>query len=80
MYKLKDEINEAASRLMFLLDYAIFPCEFSILSLNYVFLVVGVFTINSTLVVVNCLRTLVRVSRSVIFMLLHFSSHTADQR
>ncbi|XP_041362756.1 dynein heavy chain 3, axonemal-like isoform X2 [Gigantopelta aegis] len=26
VYKLMDEINEAANRLMFLLDYAIFPC------------------------------------------------------
>lgn len=27
VYKLKDEIEDAASRLMFLLDYAIFPCK-----------------------------------------------------
>ena len=26
VYKLKDEIDEAANRLMFLLDYAKFPC------------------------------------------------------
>lgn len=29
VYKLKDEIDEAASRLLFLLDYAIFPCEWN---------------------------------------------------
>ncbi len=27
VHKLKDEIDEAANRLEFLLDYAIFPCE-----------------------------------------------------
>ena len=29
MYKLKDEITDAADRLMFLLDYAIFPCKWT---------------------------------------------------
>lgn len=32
VYKLKDEIDEAACRLMFLLDYAIFPCECVVIS------------------------------------------------
>jgi len=30
VYKLKDEIEDAHSRLMFLLDYAIFPCKYLI--------------------------------------------------
>ena len=29
VHKLKNEIDEAASRLQFLLDYAIFPCKLS---------------------------------------------------
>jgi hypothetical protein len=29
VYKLKDEIDEAANRLMFLLDLAIFPCMYT---------------------------------------------------
>ncbi len=31
VHKLKDEIDEAANRLQFLLDYAIFPCKYFVL-------------------------------------------------
>ena len=34
VHKLKDEIDEAANRLQFLLDYAIFPCKYHMTTLK----------------------------------------------
>ena len=46
VYKLKDEIEDATSRLMFLLDYAIFPCKYLVLQLKFFVLIVPIITID----------------------------------
>lgn len=47
VYKLKEDTDEAATRLMFLLDYAILPCKYMCLVISILILLYSVYVLDN---------------------------------